>query len=58
MFGVINIVGNFGTVFVDQSYWQFTIAALALVVLPADTLLEGSFKFAFALNFPLSRSHH
>jgi Na+/proline symporter len=27
MFGVINIVGNFGTVFVDQSYWQSGIAA-------------------------------
>lgn len=27
MFGVINIVGNFGTVFVDQSYWQSAIAA-------------------------------
>ncbi len=27
VFGVINIVGNFGTVFVDQTYWQRTIAA-------------------------------
>lgn len=27
MFGIINIVGNFGTVFVDQSYWQMAIAA-------------------------------
>ena len=27
MFGVINIVGNFGTVFADQSYWQSAIAA-------------------------------
>jgi len=27
IFGVINIVGNFGTVFVDQSYWQRTIAS-------------------------------
>ncbi len=27
MFGIINIVGNFGTVFVDQSYWQRAIAA-------------------------------
>lgn len=27
VFGVINIVGNFGTVFVDQSYWQRAIAA-------------------------------
>lgn len=27
MFGVINIVGNFGTVFCDQSYWQSSIAA-------------------------------
>ncbi len=26
-FGIINIVGNFGPVFVDQSYWQSTIAA-------------------------------
>merc|ERR1712157_130846 len=27
MFGIINIVDNFGTVFVDQSYWQSAIAA-------------------------------
>ncbi|GBG60780.1 hypothetical protein CBR_g12518 [Chara braunii] len=27
IFGVINVVGNFGTVFVDQSYWQNAIAA-------------------------------
>ena len=27
MFGIINIVGNFGTVFADQSYWQSAIAA-------------------------------
>eukprot|EP00286_Rhodomonas_abbreviata_P017628 CAMPEP_0181316684 /NCGR_PEP_ID=MMETSP1101-20121128/16029_1 /TAXON_ID=46948 /ORGANISM="Rhodomonas abbreviata, Strain Caron Lab Isolate" /LENGTH=551 /DNA_ID=CAMNT_0023423953 /DNA_START=243 /DNA_END=1894 /DNA_ORIENTATION=- len=27
IFGVVNIVGNFGTVFVDQSYWQGAIAA-------------------------------
>lgn len=27
MFGIINIVGNFGTVFVDQAYWQKAIAA-------------------------------
>ena len=27
MFGIINIVGNFGTVFVDQAYWQRAIAA-------------------------------
>ncbi|KAG1693505.1 Urea-proton symporter DUR3 [Nymphon striatum] len=26
-FGVINLVGNFGTVFVDQSYWQSSVAA-------------------------------
>jgi len=26
-FGIINTVGNFGTVFVDQSYWQSAIAA-------------------------------
>ena len=27
MFGIINIIGNFATVFVDQSYWQSAIAA-------------------------------
>jgi Na+/proline symporter len=27
MFGIINIVGNFGTVFVDQCYWHSAIAA-------------------------------
>ncbi|MGI0012028.1 MAG: sodium:solute symporter family transporter, partial [Nitrososphaera sp.] len=27
IFGIINIVGNFGTVFVDQAYWQRAIAA-------------------------------
>jgi len=27
IFGIINVVGNFGTVFVDQSYWQSAIAA-------------------------------
>lgn len=26
-FGLTNIVGNFGTVFIDQSYWQSAIAA-------------------------------
>jgi len=26
MFGIINTVGNFGTVFLDQSYWQGAIA--------------------------------
>ncbi|CAE8663813.1 unnamed protein product, partial [Polarella glacialis] len=27
LFGIANIVGNFGTVFVDQSYWQSAVAA-------------------------------
>jgi SSS family transporter len=27
IFGIINIVGNFGTVFVDNAYWQRAIAA-------------------------------
>eukprot|EP00928_Gymnodinium_smaydae_P098880 TRINITY_DN929_c0_g1_i6.p1 TRINITY_DN929_c0_g1~~TRINITY_DN929_c0_g1_i6.p1 ORF type:complete len:682 (+),score=151.36 TRINITY_DN929_c0_g1_i6:69-2114(+) len=49
-FGIINIVGNFGTVFVDQSYWQSAIAAK-----PASThkgyLLGGIvwFTIPFAL---------
>jgi hypothetical protein len=31
-FGVINIVGNFGSVFCDQSYWQSSVAAKPLQV--------------------------
>lgn len=27
IFGIVNIVGNFGTVFVDQAYWQRAVAA-------------------------------
>ncbi|ORZ00361.1 Sodium:solute symporter family-domain-containing protein [Syncephalastrum racemosum] len=27
LFGIVNIVGNFGTVFVDNAYWQRAIAA-------------------------------
>ena len=27
LFGIANIVGNFGTMFVDQSYWQSAVAA-------------------------------
>jgi len=27
VFGIINIIGNFGTVFADQAYWQGAIAA-------------------------------
>lgn len=27
IFGIINIIGNFGTVFVDQAYWSSAIAA-------------------------------
>ncbi|XP_074654736.1 uncharacterized protein LOC141908541 [Tubulanus polymorphus] len=27
IFGIINVIGNFGTVFVDQSYWQSSVAA-------------------------------
>ncbi|CAE8730794.1 unnamed protein product, partial [Polarella glacialis] len=27
LFGITNIAGNFGTVFVDQSYWQSAVAA-------------------------------
>ena len=27
IFAIINVVGNFGTVFLDQAYWQSAIAA-------------------------------
>ncbi len=27
IFGIINVIGNFGTVFVDQAYWMGAISA-------------------------------
>ena len=34
VFGIVNIVGNFGTVFCDQAYWQSSVAAKPLQVIP------------------------
>ena len=50
IFGVITIVGNFGTVFVDQAYWQRAIAARPTASVKAF-LLGGVCWFAipFAL---------
>lgn len=53
MFGIINIVGNFGTVFVDQSYWQSAIAA------KPDSAAKGYFLGGvcwFAIPFSLATS--
>ena len=33
VFGIVNIVGNFGTVFCDQAYWQSSVAAKPLQVI-------------------------
>ncbi len=30
IFGIVNILGNFGTVFCDQAYWQSSVAAKPL----------------------------
>ncbi|KXZ51617.1 hypothetical protein GPECTOR_12g581 [Gonium pectorale] len=50
IFGIINIIGNFGTVFVDQAYWQGAIAAK-----PSATyrgyLLGGLCWFAIPFTF-------
>jgi Na+/proline symporter len=51
IFGIINIVGNFGTVFVDQAYWQRAIAAR-----PSSTVkgfLIGGMSW-FAIPFTLA----
>ncbi|KAJ3202698.1 hypothetical protein HDU82_007170 [Entophlyctis luteolus] len=45
IFGVINIVGNFGTVFVDQAYFQRAIAASPTSALPGY-LIGGLCWFA------------
>ncbi|RIB16000.1 Sodium/solute symporter [Gigaspora rosea] len=51
IFGIINIVGNFGTVFVDNAYWQRAIAAK-----PSSTVhayLIGGLAW-FAIPFTLA----
>lgn len=50
-FGVINIVGNFGTVFVDQSYWQRSIAARSRSI--AGGFIMGGLVW-FAIPFTLA----
>ena len=51
VFGVINIVGNFGTVFVDQSYWQRAIAARPMSA--ASGFMIGGLAW-FAIPFALA----
>jgi len=57
IFGVINIVGNFATVFNDQAYWQRAIASKPASCVKAY-LLGGlawfSIPFAFATTLGLS----
>jgi len=53
MFGLTNIVGNFGTVFVDQSYWQSAIAARPEAA--AKGYLLGGLCW-FAIPFALATS--
>ncbi len=50
-FGIINIVGNFGTVFVDQSYWLRAIAAKPMAA--AKGYLMGGLAW-FAIPFALA----
>lgn len=51
IFGIINIVGNFGTVFVDNAYWQRAIAAHPRYAVKA--YLVGGLSW-FAIPFTLA----
>ncbi|KAG0746223.1 hypothetical protein G6F57_004031 [Rhizopus arrhizus] len=51
IFGIINIVGNFGTVFVDNAYWQRAIAAHPQYAVKA--YLIGGLSW-FAIPFTLA----
>jgi SSS family transporter len=51
IFGIINIVGNFGTVFVDQAYWQRAIAAAPKAVFKG--FMVGGLAW-FAIPFTLA----
>lgn len=52
-FGLVNLVGNFGTVFIDQSYWQSAIAATPSASWKGYLL--GGLAF-FAIPFSLATS--
>ncbi len=51
LFGIINIVGNFGAVFVNQAYWQRAIAARPKSIVPG--FLIGGLGW-FAIPFTLA----
>ncbi|MDE2588431.1 MAG: sodium:solute symporter family protein, partial [Patescibacteria group bacterium] len=51
LFGIINIVGNFGAVFVNQAYWQRAIAAKPKSIVPG--FLIGGLGW-FAIPFTLA----
>uniref|UniRef100_A0A0G4FGI3 Urea-proton symporter DUR3 n=1 Tax=Chromera velia CCMP2878 TaxID=1169474 RepID=A0A0G4FGI3_9ALVE len=50
IFGVVNLVGNFGTVFVDQSYWQSAVACKPRATVQGY-LLGGMVWFAVPFAF-------
>jgi urea-proton symporter len=50
-FGMINVIGNFGTVFIDQAYWQSAIAATPSSAWPGYML--GGLTW-FAIPFSLA----
>ena len=41
VFGIINIAGNFRTVFTDQAYWQRAIATRPKSAIKYEELLDG-----------------
>jgi urea-proton symporter len=49
IFGVINIIGNFGTVFQDQAYWQRAIASRPTTTVKAY-LLGGLAWYVLSLR--------
>ena len=53
LFGMINIIGNFGTVFVDQAYWQRAIASKTALLQKRIFTAELP-GFRFPLPLPLS----
>ncbi len=53
IFGAINIVGNFATVFQDQAYWQRAIASRPATTVKAY-LLGGLAWYVSILNCELS----
>jgi Na+/proline symporter len=55
-FGAINVVGNFGTVFCDQTYWQASLLRAVLLITCRTVRLPNLKSLPLAASYLVVRS--